>query len=48
MGIFSDLVENVVEVFMNDFFIFRDSFHRCLENLEKLLAWCEEKNLVLN
>ncbi|XP_058217329.1 uncharacterized protein LOC131328401 [Rhododendron vialii] len=48
MGIFSDMIEKIVEVFMDDFSVFGDSFDACLENLEKVLARCEEKNLVLN
>ena len=37
-----------MEVFMNDFSVFGDSFEGCLNNLEKVLARCEETNLVLN
>ncbi|KAG5549470.1 hypothetical protein RHGRI_014717 [Rhododendron griersonianum] len=48
MGIFSDMVERIVEVFMDDFSVFGDSFDGCLENLGKVLQRCEEKHLVLN
>ncbi|XP_057483886.1 uncharacterized protein LOC130770422 [Actinidia eriantha] len=48
MGIFSDLVEKVVEVFMDDFSVFGDSFESCLKHLKLVLERCEEKNLVLN
>ena len=48
MGIFSDMVEKIVEVFMDDFSVFGDSFEGCLENLERVLERCEEKNVVLN
>ncbi|XP_058223003.1 uncharacterized protein LOC131332724 [Rhododendron vialii] len=48
LGIFSDMVERIVEVFMDDFSVFGDSFEYCLLNLEKVLERCEEKNLVLN
>ncbi|XP_058216884.1 uncharacterized protein LOC131327767 [Rhododendron vialii] len=48
MGIFSDMIEKILEVFMDDFSVFGDSFDACLENLEKVLTRCEEKNLVLN
>ena len=41
MGIFSDLVEKVVEVFMDDFSMFGDSFESCLHNLE--LVWQDVK-----
>jgi hypothetical protein len=48
MGIFSDMVEKIVEVFMDDFSVFGDSFESCLENLERVLERCEEKHLILN
>ena len=48
MGIFSDMVESIMEVFMDDFSVFGDSFGECLRNLDKVLTRCEEKNLVLN
>jgi len=47
-SIFSDMVEHFLEIFMDDFSIFGDSFDDCLTNLEKVLNMCEEKNLVLN
>ncbi|CAL8090111.1 unnamed protein product [Prunus armeniaca] len=33
---------------MDDFFVFGDSFDQCLHNLSKVLARCEQTNLVLN
>ena len=48
MNIFSELVENVVEVFMDDFLVYGDNFEHCLKNLEKILIRCKETNLVLN
>jgi hypothetical protein len=42
------MVECFLEIFMDDFSIFGDSFDDCLNNLEKVLNRCEEKNLVLN
>jgi hypothetical protein len=48
LSIFSDMVERFLEIFMDDFFVFGDSFDDCLTNLEKVLSRCEEKNLVLN
>ncbi|KAI3445221.1 hypothetical protein Pfo_001886 [Paulownia fortunei] len=48
LSIFSDMVECFLEVFMDDFSIFGNSFDDCLSNLEKVLIRCEEKNLVLN
>jgi len=48
LSIFSDMVERFLEIFMDDFSIFGDSFDDCLTNIEKVLSKCEEKNLVLN
>ena len=48
MAIFSDLVENIMEVFMDDFSVFGDSFNLCLTNLDRVLKHYEETNLVLN
>ncbi|KAA3487525.1 Retrovirus-related Pol polyprotein from transposon 17.6 [Gossypium australe] len=46
--IFSDMVEKFLEVFMDDFSIFDNTFENCLKNLELVLCRCEEANLVLN
>ncbi|GJU67663.1 reverse transcriptase domain-containing protein [Tanacetum coccineum] len=48
MAIFHDMIEKTMEVFMDDFSVFRDSFDLCLSNLEKMLKRCEDTNLVLN
>ena len=48
MGIFSDMIEIILEIFMDDFSVFGDSFEICLGNLRKVLERCQEKNLVLN
>ena len=48
MAIFSDLVEEIMDVFMDDFSVYGSSFEGCLENLEQVLTRCEETNLVLN
>ncbi|XP_019251030.1 PREDICTED: uncharacterized protein LOC109229944, partial [Nicotiana attenuata] len=48
MTIFTDMVEDFLEVFMDDFSVVGDSFNECLKNLDKVLAQCEETNLVLN
>lgn len=37
-----------MEVFMDDLSIFGNSFDNCVLNLDKMLARCEEINLVLN
>ncbi|GJT77759.1 reverse transcriptase domain-containing protein [Tanacetum coccineum] len=49
MAIFHDMIEKTMEVFMDDFSVFGDSFDSRLSNLEKkMLKWCEDTNLVLN
>ena len=48
MAIFSNMVEEIMEVFMDDFSVFGTSFDHCLHNLSRVLQRCEEKNLVLN
>ena len=48
MSIFSDRVEDTIEVFMDDFSVVGDSFERCLNNLSEVLKRCEDCNLVLN
>ncbi|KAK1696405.1 hypothetical protein QYE76_013102 [Lolium multiflorum] len=40
--------ESIVEVFMDDFSVYGNSFDNCLRNLDKVLQRCEETNLVLN
>jgi Reverse transcriptase (RNA-dependent DNA polymerase) len=48
MGIFSDLIEKSMEVFMVDFSAYGTIFDQCLSNLAKVLQRCEEVNLILN
>ncbi|GJU29218.1 putative nucleotidyltransferase, ribonuclease H [Tanacetum coccineum] len=48
MVIFHDMVKDFMEVFMDDFSVFGNSFDCCLANLDRMLARCEETNLVLN
>ncbi|GJV29024.1 reverse transcriptase domain-containing protein [Tanacetum coccineum] len=48
MAIFHDKIEETMEVFMEDFLVFGDSFSSCLSHLDKMLKRCEDTNLVLN
>ncbi|GKB33648.1 reverse transcriptase domain-containing protein [Tanacetum coccineum] len=48
MAIFHDTMKETMEVFMDDFSVFEDSFSSCLSHLEKMLKRCEDTNLVLN
>ncbi|GJW07075.1 reverse transcriptase domain-containing protein [Tanacetum coccineum] len=48
MAIFHDMIEETMEVFMDDFSVFEDSFSSCLSHLDKMQKRCEDTNLVLN
>nr|GEU34122.1 reverse transcriptase domain-containing protein [Tanacetum cinerariifolium] len=48
MAIFHDMIEKTMEVFMDDFSIFGNSFQSCLSHLERMLKRCEDTNLCLN
>ena len=48
MAIFADFLEDILEVFMDDFSVCGSSFEDCLSNLEKVLERCVKVNLVLN
>ena len=48
MSIFSDMIEETMEVFMDNFSVYGKTFDHCLENLDKVLQRCQEKDLILN
>ena len=48
MLIFSDMVEDTIEVFMDDFSVIGYYFYQCLNQLAEVLKRCEDCNLVLN
>nr|GEY57801.1 reverse transcriptase domain-containing protein [Tanacetum cinerariifolium] len=48
MAIFHDMIEQTMEVFMDDFSVFENSFSTCLTNLDKMLKRCEDTKLALN
>nr|GEW63979.1 hypothetical protein [Tanacetum cinerariifolium] len=48
MAIFHGMIEKTMEVFMDDFTVFGNSFQSCLSYLEKMLKRCEDTNLCLN
>nr|GEX17439.1 reverse transcriptase domain-containing protein [Tanacetum cinerariifolium] len=48
MAIFHDMIEKMMEFFMDDFLVFRNSFKTCLPHLENMLKRCEDTNLYLN
>ncbi|GJV66108.1 reverse transcriptase domain-containing protein [Tanacetum coccineum] len=41
IAIFQDMLETSIEVFMDDFSVFGDSFDSCLANLEQMLVRCK-------
>jgi hypothetical protein len=43
MAVFSEFIEEIVEVFMDDFSIYGKTFMDCLANLDKVLTRCAEK-----
>nr|GFC19826.1 reverse transcriptase domain-containing protein [Tanacetum cinerariifolium] len=48
LAIFYDMVEKTMEVFMDDFLVFGNSFENCLSRLDIMLQWCEDTNLSLH
>ena len=48
MAIFSDFIEESMEVFMDNFSVFGPSFDACLEHLKRILDVCVKKRLVLS
>nr|GEU83379.1 reverse transcriptase domain-containing protein [Tanacetum cinerariifolium] len=48
LDIFHDMVEKTMEVFMDNFSVFGNSFENCLSRLDKMLQRCEDTNLSLN
>ena len=48
MSIFSNMIKEIMEVFMDDFLVYGKYFDHCLENLDKVLQRCQEKDLILN
>ncbi|GJX17192.1 reverse transcriptase domain-containing protein [Tanacetum coccineum] len=47
LAIFHDMIEESVVVFIDDFSVFVNSFHNCLNILDKILARCKDTSLVL-
>ena len=48
LSMFSDMVERIMEVCMDDITVYGGNFEECLTNQEAILQRCIEKNLVLN
>lgn len=48
VSIFSNMVEHLREIFMDDFSSFGNSFDECLHYLVVVITRCRDKNLTLN
>nr|GEU60632.1 reverse transcriptase domain-containing protein [Tanacetum cinerariifolium] len=48
IAIFHDMIEKTMEVFMDDFLVFGNSFQSYLSHLEKMLKRCEDTHACLN
>ncbi|GKD33645.1 reverse transcriptase domain-containing protein, partial [Tanacetum coccineum] len=47
-AIFHDMIEKTMDVLMDDFSVFGNSFGNCLSRVDKMLQRCEDTNLCLN
>nr|GFA67768.1 retrovirus-related Pol polyprotein from transposon 17.6 [Tanacetum cinerariifolium] len=45
MAIFHDMIKKMMEVFMDNFLVYGNSFGTCLSHLDKMLQWFEDTNL---
>ena len=48
LSIFNDFLESWIEMFMDDFTVYRSSFDICLDSLDRVFNRCIETNFVLN
>ncbi|GJW78401.1 retrovirus-related pol polyprotein from transposon 17.6 [Tanacetum coccineum] len=48
LAIFQDIIKESIEVFMDNFSVFGNSFDNCLNNLDKMLQRCKDASFVLN
>jgi hypothetical protein len=48
LGVFADLIHDCVEVYMDDFTVYGNTFEEALSNLEEVLIRCQESNLALS
>jgi len=48
MSIFSNMVEDTIEVFMDDFSVVGDHFEQVFSHLVEVVKRCEDCNSVLN
>jgi hypothetical protein len=43
MAVFSEFIEEIVEVFLDDFSVYGKTFMDCLANLDKVLTRCVQR-----
>ena len=48
MSMFSDIAEEVMEIFIDDFTVYGSNFEHCLQNLGTVLHRSQDKNLAFN
>ncbi|GJT09361.1 reverse transcriptase domain-containing protein [Tanacetum coccineum] len=48
LPIFHDMIEESLELIMDDFSVFGNSFDNCLHTLDKMLTRCKDASLILN
>jgi hypothetical protein len=48
LGIFVDLIHDCVEVYMDEFTVYENTYQEALDNLDKVLIICQEMNLSLS
>ena len=48
VAIFSDFIEDIMEVLIDDFSVYGTTYDHFLKNLSKVLQRCDNVNLVLN
>lgn len=48
LGILSELTHDSVEIYMDDFTVYRDIFKEALNNLKKVFIHCQEENISLS
>jgi hypothetical protein len=48
LGIFVDLIHDYVELYMDEFTVYGNTYHEALDNLNKVLIRCQEINLSLS
>ena len=48
LGIFSDLIQDCMEIYIDDFTTYGDEYDQALDNLDEVLTICQDTNLSLS